>query len=337
MAIQEGTGPTEQIQRGAASENVSKPNQEAENIALERYKATLDFWRVVLVSGFFAIVIAVLPPAFQYATAILEDARKAREEALSRVTFHDQYIKDFVNMGLNQDIEIRIRLATYFVNLSDKDYKDGWAKYLKLLRELRGELRAQINDETKELFKLARTGGPDDLPLIRQLGRQLSWASAELGYARPDTDVSVVTSSLAELPKTVAVRAQLKVLTSDAELVRVAKAMQPYLASRPQELQKLVRSIDPQDRRLTGNGGKARQVVNAWIDWDEMTTANQQQWLAAIASASVTSIIASFAKATNKRADVEAIQKDHIASGAISSDLTEDEANWMLTTVWPRD
>jgi hypothetical protein len=78
------------------TDDAPRPEEAAQNLALQRYKAILDFWKFVLISGFAAIVIALLPPLFQYATAKLEDARKAREEAVSKATFHDTYIKDFL-------------------------------------------------------------------------------------------------------------------------------------------------------------------------------------------------------------------------------------------------
>jgi len=93
------------------------------------------------------------------------------------------------------------------------------------------------------------------------------------------------TSAQAQLVSLASVQARLKMLISDAQLVALAKAMQPYLASRSPQLQQLVKAIDPNGLRLTGNAQKARQVINAWVGEDDMTPVNQQQWLDAIASA----------------------------------------------------
>ena len=336
----EPTTETEMSSEGEASSKIVSVNQDAETIALERYRATLAFWKYVLVSGFAAVVIAYLPPHFQYETAKLEDARKAREEAQSKIAFHDQYIKDFINMGLNQDIEIRIRLATYFANLSDEDYKQGWRDYLKTLTDLRSNIRTKINEDTAKLYELGLTGGVNDVPTIRRLGRELGWEVAELGYARQDTDVSIAASSLSELPKAVALQSRLKALTTDEEILALAKAMQPNLASRSQQIQNLVKSIDPKGAWLTGNAQKARQVINAWLGEDDLTPTNQQQWLDAIAAISAGSPITNvnkFPKATNSRADIEKIQQRNLDNGAKSSEITEDSSNWLLTTVWPGD
>jgi hypothetical protein len=325
---------TEMFSEGEPSSEVVSVNQDSKTIALERYRATLSFWKYVLVSGFAAVVIAYLPPHFQYETAKLEDARKAREEAQGKMAFHDQYIKDFINMGLNQDIEIRIRLATYFANLSDDDYKQGWKDYLKALTDLRSNIRTKINEDTAKLYELGLTGGVNDVPTIRRLGRELGWEVAELGYARQDTDISVAASSIAELPKTVALQSRLKALTTDDEILALMKQMQPNLASRPQQIQSLVKAIDQKNVRLT-DAAKARQVINAWLGEDDLTPTNQQQWLNAIAATSATANVVQYPKATNSKADIEKIQQRNLANGAKSSEITEDSSNWLLTTVWP--
>jgi hypothetical protein len=93
------------------------------------------------------------------------------------------------------------------------------------------------------------------------------------------------TSARAQLQGIVSVRAQLAMLTADAQFVALANAMQPFLAGRSPQVRQLVKTIDPNGLRLSGNARKARQVINAWIDEDDVTPANQQQWLNAIAAA----------------------------------------------------
>jgi hypothetical protein len=81
------------------------------------------------------------------------------------------------------------------------------------------------------------------------------------------------------------VRAQLGSLTTDAQFLVLASAMQPYLATRSPQLQQMVKTLDPKNLRLSGNAKKARQVMAAWIDEDDVIPLNQQQWLNAIATA----------------------------------------------------
>jgi hypothetical protein len=45
---------------------------EQERLELERLKVRLEFWKYIIVSGFVAIAVALIPPLFQLATAVLE-------------------------------------------------------------------------------------------------------------------------------------------------------------------------------------------------------------------------------------------------------------------------
>ena len=48
-----------------------------------------------------------------------------------------------------------------------------------------------------------------------------------------------------------------------------------------------------------------------------------------------TTTVNTYAKATNTKAEVEAIAQNRLANGAKSSVVTDDSTNWILTTVWP--
>jgi hypothetical protein len=182
----------------------SGPRQELrleyKKIELERYKARLDLWKFLAGSVCAAIVIAAIPPAFQWTTAKLEEVRKTRELELedkrkekelnlSKATFHDSYVKDFLEKALNQDIEIRIRLGTYFADVSDETYKTGWQEYLTTLSKLRDKLRREIDDKEKDLYALKIRGSAEDVPTIAEIERDLKWKYGELGYSPPDRDV----------------------------------------------------------------------------------------------------------------------------------------------------
>lgn len=46
-------------------------------------------------------------------------------------------------------------------------------------------------------------------------------------------------------------------------------------------------------------------------------------------------VVDTFPKATCTKAQVQQVQSDRLANGAKSCDLTEDDSDWILTTVWP--
>lgn len=71
-------------------------------------------------------------------------------------------------------------------------------------------------------------------------------------------------------------------LLSGPQLVALAQVMQPFLVTRSQKIQQLVQGLDPKDLRLNGNVVRAKQVLSAWIDEDEMTPAQITEWQAAL-------------------------------------------------------
>jgi hypothetical protein len=172
---------------------------ENRKIELERYKAWLNFWKFVGGSIVAAIVIAAIPPFFQLATSALESARKERELVQSKVTFHESYIKEFLQNALRQDIEGRLRLAAYFSNVSDEEFKTGWQDYLRNLNDVRKGLREQINLGERTLYQLQQER-PQDQVKILELERNLKWQYGELGYLEPGRDV-VKDPRSGELPK----------------------------------------------------------------------------------------------------------------------------------------
>jgi hypothetical protein len=90
---------------------------------------------------------------------------------------------------------------------------------------------------------------------------------------------------LSELPDIQALQAQLNKLTP-AQLLTLATAMQQYLPGRPQAIQSLVKGLDPNGTRLSGNATAAKYVLRAWLGEEDMTATNKQQWATAIAQAS---------------------------------------------------
>src|SRR5262249_18531179 len=113
-----------------ASPDAPSPAElEKQKLEFEYYKAGLDYRKFVLGSVFVAIAIAAIPPIFQLATAVLEyvkseqqlridQANKEADRQAKQQAFRDDYIKEFLSNALSQDIELRIRFAEYFANVS---------------------------------------------------------------------------------------------------------------------------------------------------------------------------------------------------------------------------
>ena len=89
-------------------------------------------------------------------------------------------------------------------------------------------------------------------------------------------------SAVDQLKDIQTVQAQLKTLT-DAQYLALAQKMQINLSSRSPALQQVIKQVDSKGLHLT-NGAAARRVINIWVEKDDVSAANVQQWLAAIAA-----------------------------------------------------
>jgi hypothetical protein len=125
----------------------------------------------------------LIPGAISFYTTYFENVRKETELRLSEQAAHQQYIKDFFATAINQDIELRIRFADYFANLSGPGQEQLWKNYLAGLKHLRDDKRTAINDLETNLVALKRIPKDqvDNAELDRTV-RELAWANAEIGY-----------------------------------------------------------------------------------------------------------------------------------------------------------
>ncbi len=181
-----------------------KAQFELENrkLALDEKRASLDFWKFFWGSVFAAIAIATIPPSFQFATAYLENTRntaqllleqqnKESDRIAKQQEFRNGYIQQFLATALQQDVELRVRFAEYFANVSPEDSQGGWIKYRDSVRNSRDQLRDQINVMETELLKLQAQSNTQNGAEARHLRRKLDWVYAELGYVIRDRSVTV--------------------------------------------------------------------------------------------------------------------------------------------------
>jgi len=150
---------------------------------LRRYEARLGVWKVVLGTFIVGLAGVLIPGAISFYTAYFDNERKKAELELSQQAAHQQYIKDFFATAINQDIELRIRFADYFANLSGPLQEGMWRKYLTSLTALRDGNRQKINTLEGELVAFKRQS-PEaiDIAKFDRINRELAWANAEVGY-----------------------------------------------------------------------------------------------------------------------------------------------------------
>jgi hypothetical protein len=193
-----------EYQLGKAEASPKDQSIEQQQLELERYKTKMDFLKFVWGSVVAAIAVAAIPPLFQLATAVLQNARSDAElrskeqtfraelqvkqqastaELLSKQqAFRDEYVKAFVANALDQDIELRIRLAQYFARVTTDAFREGWVGYRDDLVSHRNDLQDKIDKVEAEL-KRKTEEQPQDVLTVQQLERKLRWMNKEVGNA----------------------------------------------------------------------------------------------------------------------------------------------------------
>ena len=158
---------------------------EWERLKIDREKANLDYKKFIWGSVVAAIALVTIPPSFQLATAVLEKVRTDADRAAKQQVDRDGYIKDFSANAINQDIELRIRLAQYFAFLSTEAFKAGWISYRDELTKRRDKARELI-DKLEDDWRDAVNRNPPNDKEIERLERNLKWAHNEVGYVEKD-------------------------------------------------------------------------------------------------------------------------------------------------------
>ena len=180
------------------------------SIVLELYKTTLEH-RAKLVSIIMASGIAVAIPAAVDAykarleayskdksleiERVIRDREtqlKDKEQKLKELEFRQKSVETFSSTGLQQDIELRIRLAEYFSALSDDDYQKKWIAYRDSLAGRREKSKSLLDDLYDKIDIEGAKSQPDELAL-RKLNRAKRWLEAEFNPVEPSERVTLRT------------------------------------------------------------------------------------------------------------------------------------------------
>src|SRR5262245_19269805 len=129
----------------------------AADVALRRYEARLGFWKIVLGAMIVGLAGVLIPSTATVYSERVEHVRRTTEFKRAQQAAHQEYIKDFLATAINQNIELRIRFADYFAELSGPDQQPLWKSYRDSLVKLRDEKQEEIFTLEKKLvdFKSA--------------------------------------------------------------------------------------------------------------------------------------------------------------------------------------
>lgn len=170
-----------------------------EEISLRRYEARMGVWKVILGTMIVGLAGVLIPSAVNLTTLVLENSRSKAELKLAQQTAHRQYIKDFFDTAVNEDIELRIRFANYFQHLSGEEQKALWASYLNDLQSQRNRVRDEIDAFEARLVDLKKVPEAEvDISELDRTNRRLYWAYAEIGYVQPGRSAVPVISGKKE-------------------------------------------------------------------------------------------------------------------------------------------
>jgi hypothetical protein len=186
------SGMPDEVERGGISmsneaTSSSDRKRSPAEIELRRYELRMSLWKVVLGTMIVGLAGIIIPGFVNFYSTHFESLRKDAELRNVQQVAHQQYIKDFFDTAVNQDIELRIRFATYFANLAGGDQRELWISYQESQTNLRDQLRTLIQDIESEMYKLDPNGNQEFSSnaiavKYRELERNRDWAYREIGY-----------------------------------------------------------------------------------------------------------------------------------------------------------
>ncbi|WP_172328399.1 hypothetical protein [Mangrovicoccus sp. HB161399] len=183
------------------------PSLTQQEYALRRYEARIGLWKVIWGTAAVGILSVLVPGAIEFWKTTLEVRKLAAQQELERTQFEYETRRAFIDTALNQDIELRLRFATYFSKTLGNGMNSPWSAYEKALRDLRDEKRKQIHELERDFRSLAgkEEDSASDQAELAELERKLEWAYKEIGYvergrsvvkSRNETQQSVPTEPL---------------------------------------------------------------------------------------------------------------------------------------------
>ena len=164
-----------------------------DNEALERYRIRFGLYKVILGTMIVGLAGVLIPGAIEYWKLQFEEDRKRLELRYAQEMQQRDYVRDFLDTALSQDIELRIRFAHYFQSLlqEDESQAKAWRTYYEELNKIREDGRGNIKEYSQELEELLRGKNRELKTELRilELRREIDWIYAELGYVQPDRSV----------------------------------------------------------------------------------------------------------------------------------------------------
>lgn len=174
---------------------------EAESLdqELERYRIRYNFYKIIFGTAVVGLASVLVPGAVEFWQLIFDNRHKKVEIELAQISNHQDYVKEFLDTALNQDIELRIRFAGYFAHVAAPPFKEDWLAFHDALVRVRNKTRSEIHERESAIRVAMANDHPEieEQIKIAQLERELEWRYREVGYVPKNR--SVVRSKSEEL------------------------------------------------------------------------------------------------------------------------------------------
>ncbi|MBO9396368.1 TIGR02594 family protein [Shimia sp. R9_2] len=162
-----------------------------EEIGLRKYEAKISLLKVVWGTAAVGILSVLVPGAIEFWSVNLEKQRLRAQAEFEREKFQYETRRAFMDTALNQDIELRLRFASYLSKTLSTGQSTPWHRYEEHLEKQRSEKKLQIHELERQLRKLIAL---DALSVSQQielaeLERKLEWSHKEIGYVERNRSV----------------------------------------------------------------------------------------------------------------------------------------------------
>lgn len=172
------------------------------DVELEKYRTRFGLYKVIFGTAIVGIISVLVPGAIEFwkvtfehqrlsAQFEVDNKRKELEIELNQINQQQEYVKDFLDTALNQDVELRIRFADYFSNVSADPFREDWTGYRDALVKKRNVTRLEIHTKEEAFMRGSSISSPTIEQQIEneKLSRELEWRYREIGYVARDRSI----------------------------------------------------------------------------------------------------------------------------------------------------
>lgn len=179
--------------KSADSDSSSNRGLTIREYQLRKYEARIGLWKIAIGTALVGVASVLIPGSVEFWESYFQNQRAIDQIEIERESAQRDTITTFIEYALNEDIELRLRMAEYFSVVAKGDWDDPkseraqWKKYYDKLVDQRSDTKKEILYLERERVELDRIP-PDkltdeDFINIVAVDLKLKWLYGELGRA----------------------------------------------------------------------------------------------------------------------------------------------------------